>query len=163
MMPTFLIAGPARCGTTSVYQYLRQHPQVFMSRIKETNFFAYLALKAELESGRAQLETPVRSMEEYTSQFSAAGNARARGEASTWYLRAPGTACQIAEHIPAVKLIFILRNPAERAYSAGSRTAPMDLKSAALRLRFAMNWRQGQPDRSAHPTPMCGRVSTCSI
>ena len=40
-LPNFLIIGAARSGTTSYYEYLRQHPSVFMSAIKETNFFAY--------------------------------------------------------------------------------------------------------------------------
>lgn len=40
-MPNFLLIGAQKAGTTSVYYYLRQHPQVYMSPIKESNFFAF--------------------------------------------------------------------------------------------------------------------------
>jgi len=40
-LPNFLIIGAGKCGTTSLYHYLRQHPDVFMSAVKETNWFAY--------------------------------------------------------------------------------------------------------------------------
>ena len=39
--PNFIIIGAAKAGTTALYNYMKQHPMIFMSPIKETNFFAY--------------------------------------------------------------------------------------------------------------------------
>ena len=41
MLPTFLIVGAAKAGTTALYWYLAEHPDVFMSQVKEANYFAY--------------------------------------------------------------------------------------------------------------------------
>jgi hypothetical protein len=118
MMPNFIIIGAPRAGTTSLYHYLRQHPQVGMSRIKETNYFAYLASCAEpgYETGPTTL-WPVKSLAEYEALFQA-GEYAALGEASPLYFFAPGVARQIKAHLPDARLVMILRNPVERAYSA---------------------------------------------
>lgn len=99
-LPNFLIIGAMKAGTTALYQYLEQHPQVYMSPIKETDFFLR-----------------DRNIEEYTTFFQGVGNQKAIGEASPGYL-ARSKACErIARHLPDIKLIAILRNPVERAYS----------------------------------------------
>ena len=109
-LPNFLIIGAGRSGTTSLYHYLRQHPQIFMSRIKETNFFAF--------DGRWGAEQfPIRTLEAYTALFSAAAGERALGEASPSYLVEPAAAGRISERLPDVKLIVQLRDPGERAYA----------------------------------------------
>ncbi len=83
-LPNFLIIGAGRAGTTSIYHYLRQHPDVFMSSIKETNFFAYRALSAHGPSPETARSAsfPVRSLEEYRTLFGGASGERAIGEAS---------------------------------------------------------------------------------
>lgn len=119
MMPTFLIIGAGKAGTTSLYAYLKQHPDIFMSPIKESNFFAYEATKAR----GAQLDIlkgrywPVKSAEQYHDLFRECSRERAIGEASPRYLTWPGTAQCIWDHVPDAKLIAILRDPVERAYS----------------------------------------------
>lgn len=104
MLPNFLIVGAARAGTTSLYYYLKQHPDVFMSPKKEIDFFD---VDKNFEKG---LDWYERYFEGYTGQ-------KAIGEASPLYMYLEKVPKRIAKVIPDVKLIFILRNPVDRAYS----------------------------------------------
>lgn len=119
-MPTFLIIGAAKSGTTSLHHYLDQHPQVFMSPIKETNFFAFCNGIPQFRGPWAGLlrQTSVTDLEDYQRLFSAGASQRARGEASPRYLMYPGTAGRIRRYVPDAKLIAILRHPADAAFSA---------------------------------------------
>jgi hypothetical protein len=118
MMPTFIGAGPARCGTTSVYYYLRQHPQVFMSPTKETNFFIYLAAEQQSRLRGARMGFPARSLDQYQELFRNANTALARGEISPSYFWVPDVPRLIQRYLPDARLIFILRHPLQRAYSS---------------------------------------------
>ena len=115
VMPNFLIIGAAKAGTTSLYHYLSEHPQVFMSPIKELNYFAYD--DPDVHSGWPDLPFPIKSIEDYCAQFSAVKSETAVGEASPIYLESAIAPKRIKEIIPNVKLIAALRNPADRAYS----------------------------------------------
>lgn len=110
-MPNFLIIGAQKAGTTSLYHYLDQHPQIYMSPIKEPNFFS-------TEGDKPDPRRPsVNDIEAYRELFRGVSNEKAIGEASPWYLyslRAPG---RIKYHVPDARLIAILRDPVERAYS----------------------------------------------
>ena len=119
-LPNFLIIGAGRAGTTSVYQYLRQHPDVFMSPIKETNFFAYGALAAAGLSSEPLESTPfpIQTLPEYRKLFDRAAGAKAIGEVSPIYMTDRRIAEEISSLLPDVRLIAILRNPVERAYSS---------------------------------------------
>jgi hypothetical protein len=118
MKPNFIIIGAPRAGTTSLYHYLRQHPQIVMSRVKETHYFAYLASQFETDYKIApRSKWVVTSLEEYEALFDIKKDTKAIGEASPSYSYAPGIPQQIKAHIPDVKLILIVRNPIERAYS----------------------------------------------
>lgn len=118
MIPNFIIIGAARAGTTSLYHYLSQHPQVFMGPIKETLFFAYLASQAEPDNHiDPNIPWPIKSIEEYQALFTGGQGSQALGEASPLYLYAPGVPYQIKKYRPNMKLILVLRNPIERAYS----------------------------------------------
>jgi hypothetical protein len=104
MLPDFLVIGAAKAGTTSLYRYLRAHPQVFMPASKELNFF--------VESNGWAKGTSW-----YERQFAAAGDAAAVGEASPNYSKHPlfaGVPGRIAKLIPDVRLIYIVRHPIER-------------------------------------------------
>ena len=110
-MPNFLIIGAQKAGTTSLYQYLDQHPQIYMSPIKEPNFFA---TEGDIPDPR---RPSVNDIEAYRELFRGVSHEKAVGEASPWYLysqRAPG---RIKHHVPDARLIAILRDPVERAYS----------------------------------------------
>lgn len=119
-MPTFLIIGAAKSGTTSLYHYIGQHPDVFMSPVKETNFFAFCDGMPPFQDPWAVLlhQESVRDIETYRRLFSAAASFRARGEASPQYLLRPGTAERIYRYVPEAKLIAILRHPAYAAFSS---------------------------------------------
>ena len=124
-LPNFLIFGVQKAGTTSVYDYLEQHPQVYTSPLKETGFMSReSARRPELltnedktgltRGGRQKIVT----IERYEALFEQAGDAIALGEASPNYLFAHQQAVpNIQTYVPNAKLIAILRNPVERAYS----------------------------------------------
>lgn len=117
--PNFLILGAPKAGTTSLYHYLKQHPDVFMPSDKEPNIFFHLnnstvyrdALTTHLRHDDTETKYDC-----YLDLFKGA-KAKAIGEASTLYLPFAHAARNIKAHLPQVKLIAILRNPAERAYS----------------------------------------------
>lgn len=115
-LPDFVIIGAARCGTTSLYAYLREHPQVFMSSEKETDYFSLGDLPSdEVPALAAPWRAKTRA--EYDAFFRDAGDARAVGEASPTYLFYPRSAERLRQAIPDAKLICVLRDPVERAYS----------------------------------------------
>jgi Sulfotransferase family len=118
-LPNFIVIGAAKAGTTALYWYLAEHPAVFMSPIKETNYFAYgVDAGGRLLYGDPEHHTfPVRTLAEYQQLFAEAGRARAIGEASPIYLECPQAAERIRELLPSVRLVCTLRHPVERAYS----------------------------------------------
>jgi hypothetical protein len=118
VIPTFIGIGPARCGTTSVYYYLRQHPQVHMSPRKETNFFAYLAGRDPFAAGRAVPFETVKTWVEYERLFENSSGAKAAGEISPAYFWWPGVADSVYSALPGARVFCILRNPIDRAYSS---------------------------------------------
>ena len=102
VLPTFLICGAHKAGTTALHKFLDQHPDVLMSDPKETDFFG-----SHYNKG----------WEWFASHFENYDGEEAVGEASSMTMasvKAPG---RIAERLPDAKLLFLLRNPIERAYS----------------------------------------------
>jgi len=118
-LPDFIVVGAAKAGTTALYWYLADHPQVFMSRVKETNYFAYgLDEGGHLLYGDPELHHfPIRTIDAYERSFEGAGDARAVGEASPIYLECPQSAGRIRDTIPDARIICGLRDPVDRAYS----------------------------------------------
>lgn len=115
-LPNFIVIGAMKAGTTILYDALDQHPQVFMSAIKEPYYFCvdeFGETANTLEGANASIT----NLDEYSRLFAEADKAIAVGEASTAYLHTPGTAERIHDLIPDVKLICMLRDPVERAYS----------------------------------------------
>ena len=121
-MPNFFIVGAQKAGTTSLYHYLNQHPQVYMSPIKEPFFFDHeMDSKGEVVSREFEgHRQPPRftNIEEYSALFEGVRGEKAIGEATPLYIYAPGTAGRIERYAPGAKSIALLRNPADRAYSA---------------------------------------------
>ncbi|NJK48126.1 sulfotransferase [Candidatus Gracilibacteria bacterium] len=114
-LPNFLIVGVQKAGTTSIYNYLNEHPQVYMSPIKETNFLAkdWETIDPELDK-----KQKTRTFEQYCLLFQNVKDEIAIGEASPNYLfHYQTSANRIQRYVPNAKLIAILRDPAERAYS----------------------------------------------
>lgn len=137
-MPTFLVIGAARSGTTALYTYLKQHPMVFMSSIKEPNFFAFEGERLECRGpGADYINNSMVDLAAYRELFAKASNETARGEASPLYLYSEKAPKQIRKHIPGARLVAILRNPVEQAfshylYARRNVLEPMDDFTAAL-------------------------------
>jgi hypothetical protein len=102
--PNFFILGAAKCGTTSLYAYLKQHPQIFMSPVKEPSFFC--------ESFQV-----VNNAIDYFKLFDGVREETVIGEASHVYFSNPATAGVLKTLFPQACFVVILRNPADRAYS----------------------------------------------
>ena len=119
-MPNFLIIGAPRCGTTSLYHYLKQHPQIYMSSIKEPTFFVLEGRSREFapDRERGREGRTIYDLEAYQALFAAVIDEIAIGEASIQYLYSSRAPDRIKYHIPEAKLIAVLRDPAERAYSS---------------------------------------------
>ena len=118
-MPNFLILGAAKAGTTALHQYFQQHPDIYMTPSKETNFFAYEGKDVDFKGpGDDGINTfSITSLEKYQAEFSGVTHETAIGEACPLYLYEPNAVDRIAEYIPNAKLIVILRDPVERAYA----------------------------------------------
>jgi hypothetical protein len=121
MMPNFLVIGAARSGTTSLHHYMRVHPEIFMSPVKEPNFFAFegerFDVRHEAPGWRHWSRHSTPNPEEYRALFRDVKAEKAIGEASPSYMRSPGAAERIRRALPDARLIAILRDPAERAYA----------------------------------------------
>lgn len=117
-LPNFLIIGAAKSGTTALYQYLKQHPQIFFSARKEPHYFSYTQTSKQTNGPSDYVKTAITDLVEYESLFHDAKGFLAIGEASPTYIYIPEAAERIKELIPYVKMIAILRNPVERAFSA---------------------------------------------
>lgn len=119
-LPNFVILGAAKAGTSSLHHYLGQHPQVFMSPVKEPKFFAYEgeALRFGGPGDLAKNEKVTTTLAEYRELFAGAGAARAVGESSPVYLYSEKACVRLRRHLPKARLFIVLRDPVERAYSS---------------------------------------------
>jgi hypothetical protein len=111
--PNFFIVGAASSGTTSLYTYLKQHPEVFLPALKEPHYFAQLRPAYE----QRYLFTYVTAEKDYLALFSRAADYKAIGEASPSYLWCPEAPARIHQAVPEAKIVILLRDPVERAYS----------------------------------------------
>ncbi|MGH2817504.1 MAG: sulfotransferase domain-containing protein [Actinomycetota bacterium] len=105
MLPNFLIIGAMKGGTTSLYRYLSDHPQIFMPSVKEPLFFS---------------SNWDRGIEWYERLFDGAGQVTAIGEASTEYTafpHIPDVPMRVAKLLPEVRLVYIIRHPIDRMLS----------------------------------------------
>jgi len=134
--PNLFIVGAAKAATTSLHVYLSAHPDVYMSPIKEPNFFskdicceyftesfrkknnfnidAYLS-KKKLKSRHAAYN--IRELYQYLKLYRDIRNERYAGESSVSYLYSQVAAEEIYRFNPEAKIIIVLRNPIERAFS----------------------------------------------
>lgn len=144
--PNFFVVGVVKGGTTSLYQYLVQHPQVYMSPVKETNYFSRDAIDEKLFATdykhdvdvniKAYLKTDfsqtihiahITDDDDYNQLYKNVKTELAIGEISNSYILYPGVAQKIYDYNPKSKIVMILRNPVERAFS-----------------QYIMNLRQGK-------------------
>jgi hypothetical protein len=102
MLPNFIIIGAPRAGTTWISKNIREHPEIFLPKIKELHFF-----DRDYEKG----------IEYYERFFEGSQRCKAIGEATPEYLYIKDVPALIKQHLPDVKLILSLRNPVDRVYS----------------------------------------------
>lgn len=109
-LPEFIIIGAQKSGTTTLHKYLCLHPDIYMCPIKEPHFFSYSKVRS-------------RGISWYKQLFRGAKSNQICGEASSTYSQWPNygdVVSRIAQVVPEAKLIYIMRNPVDRAYSAYS-------------------------------------------
>ena len=120
MLPTFFVLGAARCGTTSLHYWLAQHPDIAMSAIKEPNHFLFRQGPGGpmpcIADDRRLLAKSVPDRTSYERLFPASG-VRAAGDASPLYLYTRETPELIAQAVPDARLIAVVREPVDRAWS----------------------------------------------
>jgi hypothetical protein len=143
--PNFLVVGAPRAATTSLHYYLAQHPDVCMSTIKEPNYFLF---DQEHDGRPFVVDDPritaksVRKPAAYARLFPR--SATAVGEASPLYLYTEQTPGLVARTIPDVRIITVVRDPAERALShftymwAGDQDAGLDGFETAVRAELPL-------------------------
>ena len=112
-LPNLLIVGAAKSGTTSLHHYLNQHPDIFMSSLKEPHFLI------NKEIGEKRIPNGIINIEDYIQLFKGYSRTKYRGESSVMYLLFPEiTIANIKKYLSdEVKIIIMLRNPVDRAYS----------------------------------------------
>ena len=102
--PNFYCVGAPKAGTTSLYYHLKEHPQIFLPKIKEPDYF------------RMERTTSI-SLEKYKSLYQEASGYPAVGDMTTIYLMDEEVPARIREVSPGAKIIVMLRDPVERAFS----------------------------------------------
>lgn len=120
-LPNTFIIGAAKSGTTSLYEYLSQHPDAFMSPVKEPRYFAYAENPPEMAGPGDEASNreagAVYTLDAYRELFADATTEPIVGEASPVYLYDEDAPRLLHEQCPDATLIALLRNPIERAYS----------------------------------------------
>ena len=110
--PDFFIVGAPKCGTTALYEYLRPHPRIFMSEIKEPHYFA-------TDLG---IYPFIKDVDKYLGLFAGATEQHLRlGEASVYYLRSAVAIRNIHQFNPEARILAMFRNPVEMVYSLHSQ------------------------------------------
>ncbi|MEZ0327092.1 MAG: sulfotransferase domain-containing protein [Fimbriimonas sp.] len=138
MRPNFFLAGAPKCGTTSLYDWLKDHPNTFLPEIKEPHFFALLRPDRVIEK-----------LAEYNAQYAKANKPGviAIGDGSTTYLHTPGALETVKGYAPDAKVVLSVRNPIDmvrslHAYKLSRQAEDVEDFEAAWRLSF--DRRQGK-------------------
>lgn len=128
VLPNFLILGAMKSGTTSLYQYLCQHPKVLAAHKKEVYYFDKHYMYGE-QWYRGNFPT--------RRQMKSAGQGTVTGEATPYYLFHPTIAERIANLLPQVSLIVVLRDPVDRAISHYFHSVRRGKENRPIRQAFA--------------------------
>jgi hypothetical protein len=157
----FVVVGAAKCGTTALDEYLRQHPDLTFPDVREPNYFAFAGSPPEYRDHQGRpapiVASSITDETSYRSSFDSRG---LRGETSPAYLYVPGTAERMARLAPGARIIAILREPAARAFSAYqhlvregreplSFTAALDAEDERIAQGWGLLWRYVDTGRYA--------------
>ena len=158
-IPSFLVVGAAKSGTTALFTQLAQHPSICFPRVKETNFFALEGHELDFR-GPGDIEALTRSEAvatvtrwgDYVEMFAQCPDQSTLGEVCPLYLYSPEAPQRIRHYLPQVRLIAVLRHPVDRAFSAyrmllmaGRETETsflraLDLESQRIRDNWESAW-----------------------
>lgn len=127
MRPDFIIIGPPKCASTSLHNYLGQHPEIYTTKVKETRFFSW-----NYDKG----------MDYYEQYFKGVTTEKAIGESTPSYSFLPFAADRIKKHFPEIKLILCFRNPVDRAFSSWLMQTSMGTERLPLKEAIEINLKQ---------------------
>jgi hypothetical protein len=171
-LPNFFIVGAPKAGTTSLYHQLDQHPEVYMSPVKEPCYFASeIRLENFAEEYQPRVNRDAHALQQYLAGslvekrfggmisewadylklFQNGSSAKAIGEASVCYLWSQTAAKNIASKIPNAKIIMILRDPAERAFSQYLHTVADGLVCRSFREQIELSIENNGKFSVLHP------------
>jgi hypothetical protein len=117
-LPNFLMVGAAKSGTTALYHYLYNHREIFFSKVKEPSFFSAQIFHFPGNGKRDTLKYFTSTFENYSKLFDQASDQKIVGEASTDTMYFPQCIPIIQKYLGNPKILFLLRNPVDRAFSA---------------------------------------------
>ena len=141
MRPNFFIIGAPKCGTTSLANWLKDHPQVFLSTPKEPQYFN--------KDYKAQYRP--KDIQEYELLFQQAGNCLAIGEASTGYLVSEVAVPELLKYCSRAKIIVCLRNPVSMVPSLHAQRLKEGVESKAD-IKHA--WELQETRQAGHQIPL---------
>ncbi|MBF0282124.1 MAG: sulfotransferase [Zetaproteobacteria bacterium] len=164
--PDFFLVGAMKTGTTSIYNVLKKHPCVFCSPIKEPNYYCTDISELVKEKGGQWNITPIQSQYDllnairrgsicehivnkdvYLSLFENARNDQFAGEFSVAYMRSASSASEISKDCPNARIIMVLRNPIDRAFSDFSMALMLGLESCDFSEMVTENLSLPEPSR----------------
>jgi len=147
--PNFFIVGAAKCGTTALYVYLKAHPRVFLSPVKEPRYFA---------EDMPNLMNRVAARDDYLRLFKGANDRHiAVGEASPQYLYSAVAPAKIRAFNPDARIIAMLRNPVDMAWAAHAECLYWFVEEEP---DFEKAWRlQGERRAGRCVPPLCKQVT----
>lgn len=150
MLPTFFVVGAAKAGTTSLFRYLNDHPNVYAPSVKEPFFFSFMNKDLDFKGpfDHEVNASTITNFDEYENLYCEARGTQERGDFSNSYLYFPRSAERIDEHVDDPKIIIMLRDPVRRAFShylqcrmLGHESRSFEEALALEEQRRAQNWR----------------------
>jgi hypothetical protein len=180
VIPNFFLVGAPKAGTTSLYQFLGQHPEIYLSPIKEPGYFAgelrpenfrpdlQPRMMGELRATREFLAGPMLEQRyggfvvdwtDYLRLFVRAENQKAIGEGSVHYLWSPSAARNIAARIPGARILMLLRDPSSRAYSQYLHGVTAGVIGTTFREHVELGLHHGPQFDETHPFLELGMYS----
>lgn len=166
-LPNLVVVGAPKCGTTSLYHYLKQHPEVYVPTRKELHYFTreQLARDTAGPGDAAVLRHSCPDREAYEAEFAGARNERIRGDISPSYFDFPEVAAAMRRELDDARVVILLRDPVAKAFSQymhlvrdGRETLAfydaLEAEADRVRRRWSMIWRYASSSLYA------GRVRT---
>ncbi|WP_081786639.1 sulfotransferase family protein [Kordiimonas gwangyangensis] len=129
IMPNLFIIGAGKCGTTTLFSWLSQHPEIYAAKEKEPHYYSVAFSNS---SGPWGTLPHTSTLAEYRALFQGASSETLLMEASASYLYYPGTAERIFRDCPGSRLIVLLRDPVERAISDYKMQRMLGIESRSL-------------------------------